>query len=191
MAIRIYNIFSIFLKFKFTLIWYFSKKWRRKIQKNQIVYRVYHKKKKKNHLGRKLITIKFWKVTSTLENLRSLEKCDTPRTIFFLTLPWEWSRKCAGGKDEVYNTLPTFSHVFPGENTDYKSFWGEKSSTMVYPVVPCVRATSCIVTVLLSVDERSCLLPNISIIVIRNFRIQTVVKRDHRDSNHNSRDYDN
>lgn len=148
-------------------------------------------KKKKNHLGRKLTTIKFWKVTSTLENLRSLEKCDTPRTIFFLTLPWEWSRKCAGGKDEVYNTLPTFSHVFPGENTDYKSFWGEKSSTMVYPVVPCVRATSCIVTVLLSVDERSCLLPNISIIVIRNFRIQTVVKRDHRDSNHNSRDYDN
>ena len=61
----------------------------------------------------------------------------------------------------------------------------------MYPVVPCVRATSCIVTVLLSVDERSCLLPNISIIVIRNFRIQTVVKRDHRDSNHNSRDYDN
>lgn len=107
-------------------------------------------------------------MTSTLENLRSLEKCDTPRTIFFLTLPWEWSRKCAGGKDEVYNTLPTFSHVFPGENTDYKSFWGEKSSTMVYPVVPCVRATSCIVTVLLSLDERSWLLPNISIIVIRN-----------------------
>lgn len=54
-------------------------------------------------------------MTSTLENLRSLEKCDTPRTIFFLTLPWESSRKCAGGKDEVYNTLPTFSHISGGK----------------------------------------------------------------------------
>lgn len=145
---------------RISLIWgKSSKKWRTKIRtriKSCIAFII----KKKNHLRRKLTTIKFWdKKWRVLWRIFEAWK-SAIRTIFFLTLLWESSRKCAGGKDEVYNTLPTFSHVFPRENTGYKSFWREKSSTMMYPVVPGVRVTvSCIVTVLLSVDERSWLLP--------------------------------
>lgn len=77
-------------------------------------------KKKKNHLGKKVTTIKFWdkkwrvfwRISSKLGKVWYLGR--------FSFLPSLGNRKkCAGGKDEVYNVLPTFSHVFPGENTGY------------------------------------------------------------------------
>lgn len=107
----------IFHSLKIQILRNWSKRAERNGDQN---YHIYHKKKKKNHLGKKVTTIKFWdkkwrvfwRISSKLGKVWYLGR--------FSFLPSLGNRKkCAGGKDEVYNVLPTFSHVFPGENTGY------------------------------------------------------------------------